>query len=533
MKRGLSRRVSLMCMFMAVMICLGTGVCGYYMIRNSIRETYKITAYNLADTASFFVDGNTVAEYLDGREPDEKYEEMSLVLSFFADMNDLSAIYLCTVDEATLTLTTIYDTRVEDAAQPWMYARGVIDAIGTKDPRAPIRIFQSGERIDDDFIRKTDFGYNISAIVPIKNDAGDTTALMVLDKSVPELITYVRRFLVSMLIVTALIVLGLTLAYVVLMRKKIIEPIERITAAASSFAETKEPMQESMVARTHDEIEILALTMIQMERDINASMDTLARVTAERERIAAELDVAEKIQSDMLPRIFPPYPNCPQFSIYATMTPAKEVGGDFYDFFCIDQDHFGLVMADVSGKGIPAALFMVISKTLIKNSAQPGCSPREVMEAVNRQLCENNEAAMFVTVWFGILEISTGNITAVNAGHEKPLVMKKGGEFAYLRDKHGMMLAALDMVRYKEYEIQLEPGDRLFLYTDGLLEATNSGNELYGEERALQSLNEHKGETIYDLLEHVHSDTNAFVGEAPQFDDLTMMVLEYHGNDAG
>ena len=237
MKRGLSRKVSLMCMFMAVMICLGTGVCGYYMIRNSIRETYKITAYNLADTASFFVDGNTVAEYLDGREPDEKYEEMSLVLSFFADMNDLSAIYLCTVDEATLTLTTIYDTRVEDAAQPWMYARGVIDAIGTKDPRAPIRIFQSGERIDDDFIRKTDFGYNISAIVPIKNDAGDTTALMVLDKSVPELITYVRRFLVSMLIVTALIVLGLTLAYVVLMRKKIIEPIERITAAASSFAE--------------------------------------------------------------------------------------------------------------------------------------------------------------------------------------------------------------------------------------------------------------------------------------------------------
>ena len=355
---------------------------------------------------------------------------------------------------------------------------------------------------------------------------------MVLDKSVPELITYVHRFLVLMLVVTAVIVLGLMLAYVALLRRKVIEPIEQITAAASSFVETKEPMPESMVARTQDEIETLALTMIQMERDINESMENLARVTAERERIAAELDVAEKIQSDMLPRIFPPYPNCPQFSIYATMTPAKEVGGDFYDFFCIDKDHFGLVMADVSGKGIPAALFMVISKTLIKNSAQPGRCPREIMEAVNRQLCENNDAAMFVTVWFGILEISTGKITAVNAGHEKPLVMKKGEEFVYLRDKHGMMLAALDMVRYKEYESQLEPGDRLFLYTDGLLEATNSKNELYGEERALRSMNAHKDETIHDLLEHVHKDTDVFVGEAPQFDDLTMMVLEYHGNDA-
>ena len=188
-------------------------------------------------------------------------------------------------------------------------------------------------------------------------------------------------------------------------------------------------------------------------------------------------------------------------------------------------------MADVSGKGVPAALFMVISKTLIKNSALAGGTPKEIMEHVNQQLCENNDASMFVTVWFGILELSTGIITAVNAGHEKPVVKPKDGDFEYLRDKHGLIMAAMDIARYKEYTIQLQPGDRLFLYTDGLLEATNSSDELYGEERALTSLNQHKDETLQDLLKSVRKDVDEFVSDAPQFDDLTMMVLEYYGSE--
>ena len=211
------------------------------------------------------------------------------------------------------------------------------------------------------------------------------------------------------------------------------------------------------------------------------------------------------------------------------MNPAKEVGGDFYDFFLTDSDHLALVVADVSGKGIPAALFMVISKTLIKNQAQMGDSPKEILQAVNDQLCENNEAEMFVTVWLGILEISTGVLTAVNAGHEYPIMRKAGGAYELLDDPHGFVMGVMPGMQYQEYEIEMHRGDSIYVYSDGAPDAVNLKEEQFERERLLASLNQAPDASPEELLGQVKGDIDRFVGDAAQFDDITMLCMRYSG----
>lgn len=249
----------------------------------------------------------------------------------------------------------------------------------------------------------------------------------------------------------------------------------------------------------------------------------------EKERIGAELNVATQIQASILPCVFPAFPEYEEFDIYASMDPAKEVGGDFYDFFLVDPDHLALVMADVSGKGVPAALFMMITKTLLKNAAQSGLCPGAVLETVNNQLLENNEAGMFVTVWLGIYEISTGRLTAANAGHEYPAVKRVGGSFTLFKDKHGFVMGGMEDVTYREYELTLHAGDILFLYTDGVAEATNKEKQLYGTDRMLDALNKKENADSRELLLTVRADIDLFVGEAEQFDDITMLALKIKG----
>lgn len=279
-----------------------------------------------------------------------------------------------------------------------------------------------------------------------------------------------------------------------------------------------------------DEIGELANAFNNMSASLQEYIKNLSSVMAEKERIGAELNVATQIQADMLPSIFPAFPEREEFDIYATMQPAKEVGGDFYDFFLIDNDHLAVVIADVSGKGVPAALFMVIAKTLLKNRAQMGDSPAKVLEVVNNQLCENNKAEMFVTVWFGVMQISTGKIVAANAGHEKPIIRKADGEFEIFKDKHGFVMGGMEGMKYKEYELEIEKGGCLFVYTDGVPEATSSDSELFGMERLVQVLNEEKDAPLPDILKSVKGSIDKFVKDAPQFDDITMLAL-YRAED--
>ena len=257
------------------------------------------------------------------------------------------------------------------------------------------------------------------------------------------------------------------------------------------------------------------------------------REEANRERLKNELQTAAQIQASMLPRNFPAFPERKEFDLYASMDPAKEVGGDFYDFFLIDEDHLGLVIADVSGKGIPAALFMMVSKALIKNSAMSGLSPAAVLESVNRQVCANNDEEMFVTVWLGVLEISTGKLTAANAGHEYPALKTPEGDFEIFKDPHGLVVGGIDEMTYREYAMDLKSGAKLCVCADGVPEAANPDSELFGSERMLAALQQSGDSAPEELLRSVRRAVDAFVGDAEQFDDLTMLCLEYRGKDAG
>ena len=247
----------------------------------------------------------------------------------------------------------------------------------------------------------------------------------------------------------------------------------------------------------------------------------------EHQRISTELDVAAQIQADMLPSIFPAFPERPEFDIYATMNPAKEVGGDFYDFFMLDNRHLAIVMADVSGKGVPASLFMVIGKTLIKDHTKPKSDLGAVFTEVNDILCESNNSGLFITAFEGVLNLATGEFRFVNAGHEMPFIAKAGGVYEPYKIKAGFVLAGMEGMQYTGGSMQLAPGDKIFQYTDGVTEAMNAAQELYGMDRLGKILAKNTALPPRELLAAVKEDIDAFVGEAPQFDDITMLCLEY------
>ena len=267
--------------------------------------------------------------------------------------------------------------------------------------------------------------------------------------------------------------------------------------------------------------------------DINSTVTTLKHyIDAAAARIDEELEFAKKIQFSTLPSSFPAYPAIKEFDVYATMNTAKEVGGDFYDFYMIGENKLAFLIADVSGKGIPAAMFMMTAKSIIKSFAEVGLDVNDAFTLANEKLCEENEAGMFVTAWMGIMDIRTGHVEFANAGHNPPLVYRKDKGFEYLKSRPGFVLAGMDGVKYKKQELDLNPGDRIYLYTDGVTEATDSAKMLYGEERLLNFLNTHDDLSAKDTLTEIKKDIDAFVGEAEQFDDITMLMLDYNGTPA-
>ena len=333
-----------------------------------------------------------------------------------------------------------------------------------------------------------------------------------------------RNAILLLLLATALMLIG-----GIILGKRIVKPLNTITKRIAHLREGNLEFKMEEAYRTGDEVEELAKSFALLSHKTVEYVDTVKRVTAEKERIGTELALATRIQADMLPNLFPAFPERQEFDIYASMDPAKEVGGDFYDFFLIDNDHLCMVMADVSGKGVPAALFMMASKIILANNAMLGKSPAKVLEDTNAAICANNREEMFVTVWLGIMEISTGKLTAANAGHEYPALKQADGGFTLYRDKHGFVIGGMEGIRYKEYELQLEPGAKLFVYTDGVPEATNAENELFGTERMIDALNKGIDAQPERILRNVRTAVDDFVKEAEQFDGLTMLCMEYRG----
>ena len=309
------------------------------------------------------------------------------------------------------------------------------------------------------------------------------------------------------------------------MYRRVIAPLTKVQKGVMEYMadkDSKKAAENMAKIKEQNEVGVLAEDIAELTLEMDRYTKENIRLNGERERIAAELDLAARIQTSMLSKTFP---ENELFEVHAFMTAAKEVGGDFYDVFYIDDDHLGLVIADVSGKGIPAALFMMMAKGLIRNYAMRGDTPAQVLENANNQICANNEEQMFVTVWFGVLEVTTGKITAANAGHEYPIIKQPGGSFEIFKDKHGFVLGGKAGKKYKQYEFTLQKGGTLFVYTDGAPEATNAKEEMFGLQRLVDTLNAQTDNSPQQLIRSVYDEVGKFVGDADQFDDLTMLVL--------
>ena len=375
----------------------------------------------------------------------------------------------------------------------------------------------------------------------------NATAYLLAEKTdavMEESVTELRSNEGSTIITTMVIaVLMLVLAGILslVFSKRLVDPIKKMTLRISEMKGDNMSFQVEDVLLTGDEIEVLARAFANMSEKMRGYVREIVSITSEKQRMATELSVAADIQLNMLPTTFPAFPERKEFELFAVMDPAKEVGGDFYDFFLIDEDHLALVIADVSGKGVPAALFMVISKTLIKNVALSGLynSPAEILQEVNGRLCEGNKDDMFVTVWLGVLTISTGELISACAGHEYPVFFRREQGFVLEKDPHGLAMGVLESSRYRNVRWHMDPGDLLFLYTDGVPEANNSREELFGNERMLKALESSRREAreqgdteeldLQRFLRNMRAQIDSFAGETPQYDDLTMLCVEYKG----
>ena len=387
----------------------------------------------------------------------------------------------------------------------------------------------------DSIVTHTIYGWLCTGQEPIFAPDGEAVASMCVDIDMNWVMRNRMEFLVAMLVLGALVILAASAIFTLLIRRIVITPLSQLAAGAKRFGEARdeEQMRQSVISldiRSNDEMEDLYQEIRQMQTRIIGYMDTIAHEMKERERIGAELSVAAQIQGNMLPKAFPAFPGRKEIDLYANVTPAKEVGGEFYYFFLLDDNRLALVVAAVSDKGIPAELMMVVTKTIIKNQALQGKSPAEIMEEANRQLYENNGGDMFVKAWLGILELSTGTLRSVNAGHASPAYCPPNGAFGILQERKGIALAIMDDTRYEENRLALKPGGRLFVYTDGVLEAANAEDELFGAKRMLDALNEDAVSAPMRAVRRMGERMGAFVKDTPQEDDITMLSLTFFGS---
>ena len=539
---GLAARLILGLALFVALVTIGSIFVGVNTYRASTHRHYNDVAYQVARSVELLFDKEELKEWSNAaveynttgngaeriaqiRESDEysKYLETFTVLRRGMDVDDIF-IGAVNGDEIYYILDT-------DPMEDRRFSLGDRSGIEDYFSDGVRTAWQTGIPYNGYMIHETDYGSTITAVYPIVYEGG-TIAFVAVESPMRTLQSDVNSYIFTVLIIVCIISVILFVLTALILVNLLIRPIKTISHEAAYFVDNKNEISENLKKiKNHDEIQVLAESVLKMEIGINEYISNLTKVTAEKERIGAELNVAAKIQADMLPRIFPAFPERKEFDLYASMNPAKEVGGDFYDFFMIDDDHIGLVIADVSGKGVPASLFMVIAKTLIKNRALLGGSPSEVLSYANDQLGEGNEAELFVTVWFAIIEISTGKGIAANAGHEHPALRKKDGAFELVKYRHSPAVATMPGINFKEHEFKLDPGDSLYVYTDGVTEATRSDNVLFGTDRMIASLNKDPEADPKTMLETVRDDIDEFVGDAPQFDDITMLGFKYMGSE--
>ena len=527
-KLHVKSKAALIFIIIGIILISAVGYATYSLNYRQAAKQYTDLALSSARMAASIVtaDGGKIDGYIkDGK--NGSYEDIYQKLQTLKISYNLEYLYIIRPDTDKNDGVYIFDVYTGENNPD------LIAEIGEKTGEMDVydivlKTYLTGNSTDSAIITNTEYGYLASAYAPVYAPDGSITAVAGADISMNIVLGDVKTQTVQILIVLLAIIALSLFCILIIIRRQILNPIVRLSSHMETFAGDDGDFKEFPVPNTGDELQTVSESFNRMVGDLRLYMENLTAVTADRERIATELNVAKKIQSGMLPCIFPPFPERTEFDLYASMQPAKEVGGDFYDFFLVDENTLAVVIADVSGKGVPAALFMVIAKTLIKNNAQSGKNPKEVFEAVNNILCENNDAGMFVTAILGYLDIPAGRFDFINAGHNPPLLCT-GGQYNWLKMKSGFILAGMEHTVYKQHEVILNPGDRLFLYTDGVTEAVDPSQKLFGETRLINTINGYIDLPLREFTEAVKSEIDKFARDAEQADDITMLTLRYKG----
>lgn len=469
-------------------------------------------------------------EYIDRIIPlvDDNFADAREVLKSAREHAQMENVFLSFFDEENERLVMIVDGNVMEKA--FLPGQWISSLNGDVDSLDVINRIQNSEWFMSVGYGKVS-GWTATNYLEIKDENGNFLAYMVMNVRINDLANQVSTFLKIYIPIMIIMLAIVTFFGVKFIRKNLTGPVNRLAEAAREYTSLGKldvrddtNVFNKLDINTGNEIEELWETMVDMERDVSRALVQIRDATAREERIATELDLAKNIQLAALPTT---YINNDKIEIYAQMTPAKEVGGDFYDFFMIDDSHLAMVIADVSGKGVPAALFMMISKTLIKHRALQGGKPSEILKFTNDSLTEDNINDMFVTIWIGILDTDTGTVTASSAGHEYPFYTDLDGEYQMLEDPHGVVCGVLEGLEYEDYTFRIPVDGRIFVYTDGVAEAQNEAEEMYGLERIKSSLNRYKDKNPAELVALVKEDVDAYAGSQEQFDDITMLSLWY------
>ena len=539
-KKKLSRSLSLAVEIFTVLLSICLGIVGYQTYYKGMIQKYKEYERTILNLASQKIDWDGIEEAIASGKENAAHKALGERLDFVKSNSEIAWLYLIEPlnDSSIDNMKYICTGNTQRDYEDGMTAR-LGDLTGNEFPadvaKQYLDFFKNSAPGEYWYYpNKTEWGSVYTTSIVVRNSAGKPLGVLSVDINMYDIDATMRVYPVSILVAGLVFAAAFVLILILWLNRRVIHPLKSLQNSAVDFVSkaTGDDVEslnfKDPRINTQDEIQSLSSALVTMASETKEYMQKLIHETSERERISADLNVATQIQSDMLPHEFPQRED---FVLYASMNPAKEVGGDFYDFFFIDDDHLALVIADVSGKGVPAALFMVIAKTIIKNRAlsEKALSPAQVLHEANDQLCEGNDAGLFVTAWMGILDLNTGLVTAANAGHEFPAVRQPGKDFELVKDKHGLVLAGIEGSTYTDYEIALEKGATLFVYTDGVPEATNAANELFEFERTVKALNVNPAAEPKDLLGIVRGEVDKFVGEAPQFDDLTMLAIKFNG----
>lgn len=509
----------------------------YLSSKDYLEEMYAQRVISGSKSVATMLDADDVRTIIsDGGENSEAYSRVEKTLNTIKRDGEITYLSLVIPDEDSVTfyIDGCVPEMGDDPANQLTYGTDVLYTDAAND-EADLQkylliwgMYAENKGTEEPLVTDNSYGYNYTAVAPILDENGQAIAEIQYILDMQEVRDHLNGFLYNMLGISFCIICAALLLYILLVKWMVLNPVEKLSEFTTEITKTGNFSKQEIEIKTGDEIEALGQSFNYMMERLEDYIKDLTVVTAEKERIGAELNVATQIQSSMLPCIFPAFPDRDELDIYATMTPAKEVGGDFYDFFMVDERHVAIVIADVSGKGVPAALFMVIGKTLIKDHTQPGRDLGEVFTEVNNILCESNDNGMFITAFEGVLDLVTGEFRYANAGHEMPFIYRKDGGYEAYKIRPGFVLAGMENIKYKEQKIQLNIGDKIFQYTDGVTEATDKDNQLYGMDRLHKVLNEKCLDCNPEqTLKLVKEDIDAFVGDNDQFDDITMLCLEY------